>query len=319
MTILITGANGYVAEHTLRQLRALAQQDAGANLHVRGLVRNPARADKVRALGAEPIIGDVTNLASLVQAMAGVEKVIHLAAVNRDRGEVTMERVNAQGTINVVEAAKQAGVKHIINLVGLGADPKRPYPLAYTQGRGVEAIISSGIPYTILEASVIFGPGDEFLNTLAGLARLPPFMIVPGDGQTKFQPIAVQDVAVCLVQSLSRPEVINRRLQICGSEVITLEGIIDAILAEMGVKRIKLHMPVFLLKPAVALMDALLPKPPVTPSLLAQLGVDNVATDNATTKVFGIEPIKLRAGISFVREMSFGKLMARTFGRAEYR
>lgn len=317
--ILVTGANGYVAGHTLRQLQALAQKDAGAGVHVRGLVRNPARADKVRALGAEPVVGDVTDRASLTQAMAGVEKVIHLAAVNRDRGEVTMERVNAQGTINVVEAAKQAGVKHIINLVGLGADPKRPYPLAYTQGRGVEAIISSGIPYTILEASVIFGPGDEFLNTLAGLARIPPFMIVPGDGQTKFQPIAVQDVAACLVQSLSKPEAINRRLQICGSEVITLEGIIDAILAEMGVKRVKLHMPVFLLKPAVAIMDALLPKPPVTPSLLAQLGVDNVATDNATTKVFGIEPIKLREGIGFVREMSFGKLMARTFGRAEYR
>ncbi len=317
--ILVTGANGYVAGHTLRQLQALAQQNAGTSLRVRGLVRNLQRADKVRALGAEPVVGDVTDPASLAKAMIDVEKVIHLAAVNRDRGEVTMERVNAQGTINVVEAAKQAGVQHIINLVGLGADPKRPYPLAYTQGRGVEAIVSSGIPYTILEASVIFGPGDEFLNTLAGLARLPPFMIVPGDGRTKFQPIAVQDVAACLVQSLSRPEVINRRLQICGSEVITLEGIIDAILAELRVKRIKLHMPVFLLKPAVAIMDALLPKPPVTPSLLAQLGVDNVATDNATTKVFGIEPIKLREGIGFVHEMSFGKLMARTFGRAEYR
>lgn len=317
--ILVTGANGYVAGHTLQQLQALARQNAGAGLHVRGLIRNPQRADKVRALGAEPVIGDVTDPASLAKAMEGVEKVIHLAAVNRDRGQVTMERVNAQGTINVVEAAKKTGVKHIINLVGLGADPKRPYPLAYTQGRGVEAIIASGIPYTILEASVIFGPGDEFLNTLAGLARIPPFMIVPGDGQTKFQPIAVQDVATCLVRSLSIPEVINRRLQICGSEVITLEGIIDAILAELGVKRIKLHMPVFLLKPAVAIMDALLPKPPVTPSLLAQLGVDNVATDNATTKVFGIEPIKLRDGIGFVREMSFGKLVARTFGRAEYR
>ncbi len=313
--ILITGANGYVAGHTLRQLQALSREGR----HVKGLIRNPRHADKVRALGAEPVIGDVTDPASLASAMEGVETVIHLAAVNRDRGQVTMERVNAQGTINVVEAAKKAGVKHIINLVGLGADPKRPYPLAYTQGRGVEAIMASGIPYTILEASVIFGAGDEFINTLAGLARVPPFMIVPGDGQTRFQPIAVQDVATCLVRSLSRPEVVNRRLQICGSEVITLEGIIDAILAELRVKRIKIHMPVFLLRPAVALMDAILPKPPVTPSLLAQLGVDNVATNNATTEVFGIEPIRLRDGIGFVKEMSFGKLLARTFGRAEYR
>jgi len=121
------------------------------------------------------------------------------------------------------------------------------------------------------------------------------------------------------VDALSRPEVVNRRLQICGSEVITLEGIIDAILDELQVKRIKLYMPVPLLKLAVAVMDAVLPKPPVTPSLLAQLGVDNVATDNAITSVFGIQPIKLREGIAYVRQMTFSKFVARTLGRLEYR
>jgi NADH dehydrogenase len=251
--------------------------------------------------------------------MQGVDKVIHLAAVNRDKGESTMERVNAQGTINVVEAAKKAGVKHIITVVGLGADSRKPYPLANTQGRGVEAIIASGIPYTVLESSVIFGPGDEFINTLAGLARIPPFMVVPGDGKSKFQPIAVQDVANCVVQSLWRPEVINKRLQICGSEVITLEGIIDAIMAEMKINRTKIHMPVSALKIGVGAMDATLPKPPVTPSLLAQLGVDNVATDNATEKVFGVKPIKLHEGISFVNDMTVGKLVNRSLGRMEYR
>ena len=92
-----------------------------------------------------------------------------------------MQSVNAQGTINVVDAARKAGVKHIVTVVGLGADTNRPYPLARTQGTGVDYLMRSGIPYTVLESSVIFGNGDEFLNTLAGLARIPPFMIVPGD------------------------------------------------------------------------------------------------------------------------------------------
>lgn len=319
--ILVTGANGYVGSNVLRHMQAGAATNGQEQdkMQARSLVRKAPAADKVRNLGAQPVLGDVTDLASLHKAMAGVDTVIHLAAVNRDRGDVTMERVNTQGTINVVEVAKAAGVKHIINLVGLGAAPEKPYPLAYTQGRGVEAIKASGIPYTILEASVIFGPGDEFINTLAGLARIPPFMIVPGDGKTKFQPIAVQDVASCIVQSLTRPDVINKRLQICGSEVITLEGIIDAILAELQVKRVKIYMPVGLLKIGVGAMDATLPKPPVTPSLLAQLGVDNVATDNATEKVFGIKPIKLRDSIGFVKEMTAGKLISRSLGRAEYR
>ena len=315
--ILVTGAGGYVGGYTLKQLQAMAAKLDGAQ--VLGLIRNEHATDKIRGAGALPIIGDVTDIASLDKAMQGVDKVIHLAAVNRDKGEVTMERVNAQGTVNVVEAAKKAGVKHIINLVGLGADSKRPYPLAHTQGRGVEYIIASGIAYTILEASVIFGPGDEFINTLAGLARIPPFMVVPGDGKSKFQPIAVTDVANCVVQSLWRPEVVNKRLQICGSEVVTLEGIIDAILAEMKVSRMKVHTPVPLLKVGVGVMDATLPRPPVTPSLLAQLGVDNVATDNATDKVFGIKPAKLREGIAFVNEMTVSRLLSRTFGRDESR
>jgi NADH dehydrogenase len=175
------------------------------------------------------------------------------------------------------------------------------------------------LPYTILEASVIFGAGDEFLNTLAGLARIPPFMVVPGDGKSRFQPIAAEDVATCAVKSLSLAEVKNKRLEICGSEVLTLEQIIDAILAEMTLSRAKIHMPVPILKIAVNVMDALLPKPPVTPSLLAQLGVDNVATNNATEKVFGVKPLKLRENISFVREMSLGKLIARSLGKADYR
>jgi len=312
--ILVTGASGYVGSYVLGQL---AKTNAGRPVRalVRALVRGQSQAGKVQALGAQPVTGDVTDPASLAGAMQGVDTVIHLAAVNRDRGAVTMERVNQQGTINVVDAAKLAGVKHIINVVGLGASPSKPYPLAKTQGVGVDAIIKSGVPYTILEASVIFGAGDEFLNTLAGLARVPPFMIVPGDGQSKFQPIAASDVAACVVKSVTLPSVLNKRLQICGAEILTLEQIIDEILKTMQLSRTKLKMPVPVLGIAVGLMDALLPRPPVTPSLLAQLGVDNVATDNATQKVFGVQPMSLRGNIGFVREMTLSKLVNRTLGK----
>ncbi len=313
---MVTGANGYVGGYTLKHLKAMPEM---ANQTILALVRSESQAAKVTALGVRPVLGDVTKPETLAKALAGVEKVIHLAAVNRDKGDVTMEKVNAQGTINLVNAAKAAGVKHIVTVVGLGADSNRPYPLAYTQGRGVEHLIASGVPYTVLEASVIFGAGDEFLNTFAGLAKVPPVMIVPGNGKSKFQPIAAQDVAACAAKALIMPNVVNRRLQICGSEVITLEGIIDAILSEMRLSRIKLHMPVPFLRIAVGLMDALLPKPPVTPSLLAQLGVDNVATENATETVFGVKPIKLRDGIAFVREMTLSRLVARSLGRLEYR
>ena len=136
--ILITGSNGYVGGYVLR---TLAQ--SGPAQHVKGLVRSEAQADKIRRYGALPAIGDVTDPASLTRAMAGVDVVIHLAAVNRDRGASTMARINAEGTRNVVNAAKAAGVTRIINLVGLGADESRPYPLASPQRHGVRAATST--------------------------------------------------------------------------------------------------------------------------------------------------------------------------------
>lgn len=307
--ILVTGGNGYVASYTITQLKKNTTEP------IRALIRNESQSAKIREQGAEPFIGDVTDPEALKRACEGVDRVIHLAAVNRDKGTVTMQRVNAEGTINLVNAAKNAGVKHIVQVVGLGADANRPYPLASSQGIGVDYLMKSGVPYTILEASVIFGAGDEFLNTLAGLARIPPVMIVPGDGQSRFQPIAAQDVAACAVKSLSLPAAFNQRLQICGSEIFTLEQIIDAIMAEMGIRRIKMKMPVPVLKIAVNIMDKTLPKPPVTPSLLAQIGVDNVATNNTTESVFGIKPIKLKEGIGFVRNMTLGKLIRRTLNK----
>ncbi len=289
--ILITGANGYVGGYVIKRIKATPEL---ANTPIAGLIRSAGQAAKLQALGVKSVVGDITKPETLAKALQGVEQIIHLAAVNRDKGDVTMASVNAQGTINLVDAAKAAGVKHVIALVGLGAGSKKPYPLAATQGRGVEYLMASGVPFTVLEASVIFGAGDEFLNTFAGLAKVPPVMVVPGDGKSKFQPIAAQDVAACLAKSLVLPNVINKRLQICGGEIITLEGIIDLILAEMQLRRLKLHMPTPLLKIAVAVMDAVLPRPPVTPSLLAQLGVDNIATDNATEKVFGVQSVEAK-------------------------
>lgn len=310
--ILVTGGSGFVATHTIRQL--VEQQRP-----VRALVRAEAQFDRVRRLGANPVLGDVTDAPSLSSALAGIEQVIHLAAVNRDKGATTMQAVNAQGTINLVDASRAAGVKHIVNVVGLGADAGKPYPLARTQGAGVDYLMRSGIPYTVLEASVIFGEGDEFINTLAGLARIPPVMVVPGDGKSKFQPIAVQDVAACAIRSLDLPAALNQRLQICGSEVLTLEAIIDAILAELRLRRIKMYIPVSILRVAVNIMDRLLPRAPITPSLLVQLGVDNIASANAIETVFGLVPQRLVSNISYVRNMTICKLIKRSLNVAIYR
>ena len=93
----------------------------------------------------------------------------------------------------------------------------------------------------------------------------------------------------------------------------------ELILRELRLRRIKLHMPVPILRVGVGAMDKLLPRAPVTPSLLAQLGVDNVATNNMTESLFGVKPMRLAEGIAYVHEMRLGTLVRRSLGKANCR
>ncbi len=310
--ILVTGASGYVASHLLPRLGERGEP-------VRGLVRSEASAAKLTRYGFEAAIGDVTDRASVTRAMQGVTTVVHLAAVNREQGTVTLDRVNRQGTVNVVEATKAAGVGHIINVIGLGADPNVKEELPRTQGLGLLAIQQSGIPYTIIEPSVIFGQGDEFINTIAGLLRVAPVLPVPGNGETRFQPIWVGDVVEGVMRALAEPSHFQGVFPFGGPEVLSYNQIVETVARVMGKKVVRVPTPVALLKPAVGVMNATLAKPPVTPSLIDLLGRPNIANPNTAETVFHIPLKRLADGIDYVRDMTVGTFVNRTLGKTEYR
>lgn len=314
MTILVTGAGGYVASHFVKAIKQLKP-----GVEVRGLVRKEADMEKARRRGFEPVLGDVSDMASLEAVMQGVETVVHLAAINRERGASTFEAINHMGGANVVQAAKKTGVKHIMNMVGLGADASSDSAFQATQGKGLDAIRNGGVPYTLFTASVIFGEGDEFVNTLAGLARMPLVMVVPGDGQTRFEPVYVGDMCMAMAKAVDDPSTYNQEYYICGPEVLTLEDIIDATMRVMGIKRLKVRVPAFVLRGPVWLMTRTLKRPFVTLGLLELLGEDNVYDPCDTRGKFGIEPVGLEEGIAYVRQMTLGRMLRRSFTGKEFR
>src|SRR5438105_15535887 len=112
--ILVTGATGFVGRHLVARLQARGDQ-------VRPLVRNAATAQRARATNIEPAIGDVTEPASLERAMEGVDAVIHLVAIIVEKGSATFERINVQGTRNVVAAARAAGVTRFLHMTANAA------------------------------------------------------------------------------------------------------------------------------------------------------------------------------------------------------
>lgn len=276
--IVVTGASGYVGSHITRQL---VQQ----GYKVRAMVRSRAKAEqegRLQDIPAEVVEGDVNDLTSLHRVFDSADAIIHTVAIAIEKGDLTYEKINYEGTVNVVNIAKSLGIQRLVNLSQLGADSKLPYRFLASKGRAQEYVASSGLDWTAFRPSVIWGPEDEFANTFARLVPITPIIFpIVGDENSKFQPVWVDDVAVSIVKSISMPETIGKEYELGGPEVLSLEEIERRTLEAMERKRKMIHFPLGLIKSVVSAMEFVLPAPPVTRSLLELLQVSNVTTNNA--------------------------------------
>lgn len=302
--ILVTGATGFIGRRVVAKL-------ASQGKSVRCLLRPSSDPQPLKDLGIEIHRGDVTDAASLPGAIKDVETVIHLVAIIRERGKVTFDGLNRGGTANLVNAAKEAGVKRIIHMSAIGVGPDSTYPYLYAKWQGEQAVINSGIPYTVFRSSIVFGPGDEFINALASAVKMGPVVPIIGSGKAKFQPIHVEDVATCFAMALDDEGSVGETIYIGGPEHLTYDGIINIIKETLGAKRLKVHVPTLLMLPVAGLMSGLLPHSPVTPTQLAMLKLDNITDDvDVVEKHFGFKPRPLRGNIDYIKGMGRGEALA---------
>jgi uncharacterized protein YbjT (DUF2867 family) len=311
--IAVTGAAGHVGSHLVRRL-------AEAGRPVRALVHNPdsaRRSGRLAGLDAEIVRADVTRPETLGAALIGATAVVHTVAIAIEKGKGTYDVVNHRGTVNVVDCAEAAGVKRFVNLSQQGAQPDLPYPFLASKGRAQAYVARSALAWTALRPSVIWGSTDEFANTFARLAPLSPLVYpIVGDGSARFQPIWVEDVVTCIVGALDDPGTIGLELELGGPEVLTLEEIERRTLDAIGARRLLVRVPIPVMRRVVALMEALLPSPPVTRSLLDLLAVDNVPSANAVDR-FVPEPRPFTAEYArtYMRAFRIRDTLARFFGR----
>lgn len=311
--IVITGASGYVGSHTVRRLVEVGRP-------VRALVRSRQRAEKegrLEGLGIEWAEGDVTRPDTLTRAMQDATAVIHTVAIAIEKGGHTYEEINYQGTVNVVQAAKAAGVQRFINMSQLGADSKLPYRFLASKGKAQEYVAASDLHWTAFRPSVIWGPEDEFANTFARLVPFSPIIYpIIGDEQARFQPVWVEDVVTCVVKALDDPETVGKEYELGGPEVLTLEEIERRTLAAAGARRLMLRFPMPLLRIVVTLMETLLPAPPVTRSLLEMLAVSNVTTANAIHQfVPDPRPFTVENVAPYMQQFRMSQTLAQFMGR----
>jgi len=288
--ILVTGGTGFVGSHLIRRLRA-------DDIPVRAVVREPDKAQPLRELGVDVVKGDLADKSSLEKAATGVERVVHLVGIIQETSEATFSGVHVEGTRNLLEASRKAGVRHFFYQSALGARPGARSRYHKTKWEAEELVRASGIAFTILRPSLIYGPGDQFTIRLAEMIRMSPVLPVIGTGRSRIQPLSVDDVAACIRKIVTSDSFLNEIYEIGGPEQLTYEEVTAMIADAMGIKRPTLHMPLFFVKTAARVLEAVLPRSPVTTDQLIMLQEDNVCSMRDIRDAFGIEPLKFSEGL----------------------
>jgi len=281
--ILITDTTGFIGRAVVRRL-------ANAQMPVRCLLR-PSRYAQQLPPGTpfSTICASMSDLPALRTAMQDVTAILHL--MGEDDPNQTAMYSHAQDTANLIEAARETGVKRLIYLSRLEANRTSAYYLFRARGEAEAALRESDLDYTILQATITYGPGDVFTNVLVMLAKAIPYVLpLPEAELARFQPLWVEDLVTCIIKTLERDGLIGKTIPLGGPEHFTLEQLVTQVLEAARVSRRLVRMPNFLTQLIVDLFEMLLPRTPTPRRWLDVLAVGS-ATDLETMQIhFGIEP-----------------------------
>lgn len=265
--IYLTGATGFIGSRVARRLI-----DRGER--IRCLVRSPARADELAQLGAELVVGDVTDEAAHGRGLQAADGAIHIAGLY-EIGIVApgaLERANVEGTRAFLAAAARAGtprVVYISSTVALGptgevvAEPRDayegPYHSEYHRTKAdahrlARRAQSAGAALTVVCPSFVYGPGDEgpagtFVRDIVR-RKVPALLSRP----SWFSYVFVDDVAEGIVAALDRGAA--GEVYLLTGDPTSMNEFAQRVAALAHVKAPRMRLPVTLARPAAWLLDA---------------------------------------------------------------
>ncbi len=207
-------------------MRALAR-----NGHrVRAACRRPDLAGYLQPMGRVGQIYAVQANArfadSVQRAIEGTDSVVNLVGILACSGAQTFEAVHVAGARAIAKAAREAGVKHLVHVSALGANPKSRSRYGRSKAEGEQAVLAEFPGAVILRPSIVFGPEDDFFNRFASMARAAPVLPLIG-GRTKFQPVYVGDVAGAIAAAGAGKAKPGTVYELGGPEVLSLRKLID--------------------------------------------------------------------------------------------
>jgi uncharacterized protein YbjT (DUF2867 family) len=289
MKIFLTGGTGFIGGHVRKALLQNGHE-------IRLLVHRKGDGEEP---GVEHVEGDVTRPETFAALVEGCDATINLVGIIREfpgRG-ITFERLHVEATRNVIKAAKMTGVRRHLQMSALGTRPGATSKYHQTKFRAEEEVRGSGLDWTIFRPSIVFGPGDDFVNKLAGYIRTYPAIPVIGDGKYRLQPISADDVARCFTMALDMPETIGQTFELCGPDRLPYNELLDIIGRQQGTEHVtRIHNPLTLMAAIVPFMQRF-SFFPITMDQILMLVEENIC-DGSWQDTFRFEPERFEAGIS---------------------
>lgn len=292
----VPGGSGFVGSRLVARL-------ANEGFEVTVPTRDPERCRHLRVLPTVRVIhADVHDQGTLIRLLTGSDVAINLIGILNEPGRdgAGFHRAHVELTRKLLAACTATGVSRYIHVSALNAsrpDQSDASTSHYLRSKGAaEALLgSSTLSWTIVQPSVIFGPGDSFLNRFAGLLRSLPLAFPLAMPQARFAPVHVTDVVEAIARVVKDPGTAGRTFQLFGPDIYTLRELVEMTASTLGLRRKLIGLPRPISRLQAASMD-FVPGKPFSTDNFRSLLTDSVGSSDGLRQL-GISPRPLRPNL----------------------
>ncbi|HAO88629.1 MAG TPA: hypothetical protein DCR00_06880 [Gammaproteobacteria bacterium] len=278
MKISITGANSSVGINLLGHLSEIEGMEV-----IAGVRSKSAFASLPQSPAVTPTTISYDDSASLEQALAGTDCVIHLAGILIENKHSNYASANVAATAAVVEAAKAMSVKHIIFISVVGASASSSNAYFRSKGAAEELVLNSGLAGTVVRTPILMGPGTAGASSLIGAASSGQAKVL-GGGDYSMRPLDTDDLSSALIKLATKEAEGSQVFELVGPEAIAYKDLIKKTAGLMG-KEVEVgSVPVLFAKIGAAI-GSTIKGGGITPTVIDVITMNEVVSQNADSQI----------------------------------